>query len=362
MYDTINLEEFPVTRFQGSKRKIIPWIHQVLQNSEINFHTSLDGFGGSASVSYLFKKMGKEVHYNDKLRFNSIIGKALIENSDEEVSECEIDEILAFESTSNFIAKTFQDIYFLDDENVWLDNVIGGIEMTFSKYRQISSFKKDICYYAVFQACLMKRPFNLFHRRNLSLRTNEVERGFGNKTTWEQPFEGLFRKFVKEAHSKIFDSGIQCLSMNKSIFEIDSYGYDLVYLDPPYFSQLGSHETSDYERCYHFLEGMTHYNDWRQSIDYKSTNLRYSKSGLPPELNSGNALEKFEELIEKFASSTIVLSYKMGGLPSISFLVKLLKKFKTNVYTTSIPYQYALANKATKRKQNREVLLIGYNG
>jgi len=34
---------------------------------------------------YLFKKMGKEVTYNDKLRFNYLIGKALIENQKSKV-------------------------------------------------------------------------------------------------------------------------------------------------------------------------------------------------------------------------------------------------------------------------------------
>ena len=43
--------------------------------------------------------------------------------------------------------------------------------------------------YLIYQACLKKRPFNLFHRANLRLRTNRrVKRSFGNAVTWERSF------------------------------------------------------------------------------------------------------------------------------------------------------------------------------
>ncbi len=71
---SIDFTKFPSTRFQGSKRKIIPWIFNVIK--DLKFNTVLDGFGGTASVSYLFKKMGKAVTYNDNLKFNYYIGKA----------------------------------------------------------------------------------------------------------------------------------------------------------------------------------------------------------------------------------------------------------------------------------------------
>ncbi len=79
LMNKINLSDFPSTRYQGSKRKILPWIHSAIK--ELKFETALDAFGGSSSVSYLLKKMKKSVTYNDKLHFNYIIGKAIIENS-----------------------------------------------------------------------------------------------------------------------------------------------------------------------------------------------------------------------------------------------------------------------------------------
>ena len=72
---TINLKEFPTTRYRGSKRKILPWISDSLAGLE--YDSVLDLFGGTGSVSYMFKRMGKQVIYNDHLWFNHLIGKAV---------------------------------------------------------------------------------------------------------------------------------------------------------------------------------------------------------------------------------------------------------------------------------------------
>jgi len=50
-----NLNNFPKTRYQGSKRKILPWMHSVFKKLE--FDTVLDGFGGTGVVSFLLKKI-----------------------------------------------------------------------------------------------------------------------------------------------------------------------------------------------------------------------------------------------------------------------------------------------------------------
>ena len=72
------IENIPSTRYQGSKRKILPWIYDCIKDAD--FNTVLDAFGGSGMVSYLFKHMGKRVTYNDLFRFNYLIGQSIIEN------------------------------------------------------------------------------------------------------------------------------------------------------------------------------------------------------------------------------------------------------------------------------------------
>lgn len=353
----VNLKEFPVTRYQGSKRKIIPWINEVLNELELEYESVLDGFGGTGTVSYLFKKLGKKVTYNDNLKFNYLIGKALIENNRITLTEEEISDLLKYRGQNQIVQNNFKGIYYLDKENRWIDNVVSGIEYLFNGDCESSLFKKSICYYALIQACLIKRPFNLFHRKNLYLRTNEVDRNFGNKTTWEQGFPELFKRFIKEANVAVFDNRKQCLSANESIFNVDETQFELVYLDPPYFSKK-KNETSDYHKCYHFLEGLVNYSDWEKNINHESINKRL-KATRQYEICEANVHEKFEELILKFKKSIIVLSYKRGGTPSIEFLYGLMKKIKGKAISRSIHYKYALNHQNGDAKKNREVLIIG---
>jgi adenine-specific DNA-methyltransferase len=356
--ETFDLKEFPTTRYQGSKRKILPWIYDAVK--DLPFETVLDACGGSASVSYLFKKMNKQVTYNDKLKFNSIIGKALIENQSVTFLDEDLENLIHNNlETPNFINKHFKDIYFLENENIWLDKMSYGI-LNMNHYTgNVLEMKKAIAYYALFQASIIKRPFNLFHRKNLYIRTNDVKRSFGNKITWDKTFHNHFKSFVKEANSMVFDSGTQCRAINESIFEIDPFGYDLVYIDPPYLNKEGTNESSNYLKCYHFLEGIANYDQWSDLVDTKTINLRFKDVNEKNDFKEENINETFKNIIDRYRNSIIVLSYKKGGIPSIDFLVNLMKKHKRKVYTKSLHYKYALNRQNGNAQKNREVLIIG---
>lgn len=356
----IDFKKFPVTRYQGSKRKIVSWIYENIK--DLRFKTALDGFGGSSTVSYLFKKMGKDVTYNDKLRFNYLIGKALIENQSVKFLDEDLLNLKQRQSRitySETIQKNFKSVYYLKRENEWLDLIAPNILQMNHYTGSVLDYKKAIAYYALFQACLIKRPYNLFHRKNLNLRTAKVERNFGNKTTWDKSFDNYLSKFITEANSLVFDSKTQCRSLNESIFDLDENGYDLVYLDPPYLRNEASPESSNYLAYYHFLEGLSHYDTWEQMIDHSKGHLPLKQVSSSNDFTTANAKERFEEMLLKFKRSKIVLSYKKGGEPSIEYLVKLMKKFKRNVSTRSIKYSYALNRQNGDAKYNREVLIIG---
>ncbi|MFH1546769.1 MAG: DNA adenine methylase [Patescibacteria group bacterium] len=143
---------FPSTRYQGSKNKILDWIFYFTK--DLNFETVLDAFGGTGSVGYMFKKQGKQVFYNDYLKFNYIIGLALIENNNMFLSDDDLNFILKKHDDINyptFIHDTFHDIYFTDEENLWLDQIITNIYQLENKYKQALAF------FALFQACIIKK-------------------------------------------------------------------------------------------------------------------------------------------------------------------------------------------------------------
>lgn len=262
------LKIVPTTRYQGSKRKILPWLYECMRNYE--FHTVLDAFGGTGMVSYLFKRMGKRVTYNDLFQFNQKVGESIIENNRTHLIEADVDYILSNNNNHRtFITENFQGIYYLDDENLWLDNVIGNIETLghFYKGKRLA-YKKAIAYNALFQSCLAKRPYNLFHRKNLEMRTRDVVRGFGNKATWDRPFSEHFSTFVNEINKSVFSSPEKCKVICHDAFDIRTGYFDLVYLDPPYLRKSGEgNESSDYLKCYHFLERIARYDQWGSLID-----------------------------------------------------------------------------------------------
>ena len=351
-YKNIASEEysFPQTRYQGSKAKILEWIWSNIE--DIQFNTVLDAFGGTGCVSYMLKQKGKNVIYNDILQFNSIIAKALIENKNEILDEYDISNILTkheFINYPTFIQDNFKDIFYLDEENKWLDIVVTNIRNMKNEYKQA------IAWFALFQSCIIKRPYNLFHRKNLYVRTSDVQRSFGNKKTWDTPFEEHFRNFVKEANKAVFDNKAECISINYDALDIpiEQYNIDLVYIDTPYISGKGV--GPDYIDFYHFLEGMINYDTWDKMIVNKLKHKPILGRGKSPWIKKNEIYNAFDSLFKKYKDSTIVVSYRADGVPSIDELINIMKKYKHNVkFVSSKEYKYALSIQKSK-----EVIIIG---
>lgn len=338
---------FPSTRYQGSKAKLVDWIEAQL--AELDFTTCLDAFGGTGAVAYRLKRMGKPVTYNDVLRFNYYIGTALIENSSTRLPPDRVEWLLARHDAIDYprlVQDTFKDIYFTGEENAWIDQTITNLHHLENPYHFTLGF------FALCQACIIKRPYNLFHRKNLYLRLAEVERSFGNKKTWDRPFEELFKKFVAEANAAVFDSGQPAHALNLDIFEVPGT-YDLMYIDTPYISASG--RSVDYHGFYHFLEGLTMYSEWAQHIDYQSKHRRL-KRNKSPWTTKKRIRSAFDRLFARFQESILVVSYRSDGIPSERELVALMQRYKSKVTVSHYgQYTYALST----NRRSKEMLLVG---
>jgi len=334
----------PSTRYQGSKYKILSWIDYYTK--DLKFDSVLDAFGGTGCVGYMFKKNSKQIFYNDSLKFNYYIGRAIIENSQITLNDNDVDFIVTKHPKvkySTLIYDTFHDIYFTDEENKWLDIIITNIGQINDRYKQA------LAYYALFQACIIKRPYNLFHRKNLYIRTADVERSFGNKKTWDTPFEDHFRKFVTEGNNAVFDNGRKNKAFCSDIFDLN-VKVDLVYIDTPYISAKGV--GVNYFDFYHFLEGIVLYDKWPNLIDKKSKHKKI-KNGKNEWCNKGEIHQAFEKLFNKFKDSILVISYRDDGTPAIDELVEMLKKHKKSIEVKKLDYKYVLSSGSSK-----EVLII----
>ncbi|MFC2174068.1 DNA adenine methylase [Acidobacteriota bacterium] len=338
---------FPSTRYQGSKVKLVPWLKECLK--DLDFDTALDAFGGTGSVAYMLKQMGKAVTYNDILKFNAVMADAIIGNASERLDDNETDQLLRIHEARKYqdvVQRNFQGIFYTDDENAWIDRVVQNIPSLPTEARQAIAFA------ALFQACLIKRPFNLFHRKNLYLRLNDVPRGFGNKATWDRPFRDHFLKFIREMNGAVFDNDRANRVLNTEALEIDG-PFDLVYMDPPYLRDTGV--GVDYLEFYHFLEGLTKYEIWESRIDTTSKHRRILHE-KPIWCDPARVTDAYKRFFDRYHESIIAVSTRSDGLPTVPEIKSLLsghgKKVTIHEYGK---YTYALStNRASK-----EILILG---
>ena len=341
----------PVTRYYGSKRRVVEKIGAVLQENHVEYDTMLDLFGGTGIVSYYMARNGKAVIYNDILSFNCEIAKALLQSHKGVFTEPDAIQLLRRvpgREYQTIIEDLFDGIYYPREENQTIDTVVQNIAF-------LEDEKKASAYYVLFQSCMIKRPFNIFHRRNLNLRTGFTEARFGNKTTWEQSFECLFVKFTRELNEFQFEDLPQVEVVNMSALQCDREA-DLIYIDTPYFRERQSAAIT-YHNRYHFLEGLMHYEAIPNHVNHEKVNLEI-RFGENPEFEKRNHyLDDLQTLLGRHQQSTIALSYTSAGFPSIEELCEVVGRYKNDVLVCSLGNHPFALNRNNNDRQ--EVLIIG---
>lgn len=339
---------FPKTRYLGSKRKLLPVLFDVF--SSLEFETALDPFSGTGAAAYLLKSMGKKVTAGDGLLFNAAAARALVENDHVRLNE-EIFSLLKKADLlflqKGFVETTFKDRFFFDEENRFIDRFL-------SVMTSLKGYARDLALFALGQACLAKRPYNLFHRANLNMRSRDVARSFGNKTTWDKPFSDHICAFSAEADRAVFSGASQCSAMCADVFDIPPDGYDVVYLDPPYVSGRGM--GVDYADYYHFLDGLAEPDTWPEKILFRYKHRPIIGRKKSPFCDAARISDAFERLIKRFSESSLVISYRSDGIPGVEDIAGFLKKAGKQVRVTDVgKYTYALS----RNRASKEIILTG---
>lgn len=333
--------DYPPTRYMGSKRKVLPFIQDVLSNVEYN--TCLDAFSGSGIVSYYFKKMGKEVNSNDFMRFPYLYNIATVENDSEILTGNQVDMLLCRESKQTFIQDTFQGLYFSDEDNMFLDKVRNNIDCLTNKYQ------KAIALSSLIRACLKKRPRGIF--------TYVGYKYDDGRKDIQKPLEQHFTDNIALFNNAVFENGNKHKAFNTNIFDLN-LSVDLVYLDPPYFSKSSD---NDYTRRYHFVEGLAkNWNGLNIQAETKTKKFKRYKSPFDTKIGTYKA---FTDIFEKFKDSIIVVSYSSNSLPSKEELIAMMKKVKSSVEIYEMDYMYSFGNQGNKVNDNanrvQEYLFVG---
>ncbi len=149
-------------------------------------------------------------------------------------------------------------------------------------------------------------------------------------------------------------AGDSLLVMN-SLLEKEGLGgqVQMIYIDPPYISRRGV--AVDYLAFYHFLEGLTMYDEWGQNLDRSSKHRRLKLR--PGEwTDKKRILMAFDRLFSRYKESILVVSYRSDGIPAEPELASLLKRYKRHVQVEHFgQYKYVLSTNS----RSKELLLIG---
>ncbi|MBZ4219655.1 MAG: Dam family site-specific DNA-(adenine-N6)-methyltransferase [Chlorobium sp.] len=335
---------YPSTRYMGSKNKLLTEIWAVA--SQFKFETAIDLFSGSGVVGYMFKSQGKTVVSNDYMAMSFTFAKAMIENNDVTLPQCEALALLEpTKLNDQFVQTQFQGLYYSDDDNCLIDIIRANIKAVKNPY------KRAIAMAALIRACLKKRPRGIF--------TYVGHRYDDGRKDLLMSFQAQFLDAVDSVNAAVFDNGKQNKARNGDAMTLQSQESGLVYIDPPYYSPLSDNE---YVRRYHFVEGLAR--DW-QGVEIQNHTVTKKFKSYPTPFSSRNgAVEAFDLLFKRFRDSVLLVSYSSNSLPTADEMVAILAKHKPHVEVVPVNYKYSFGNQGHKVGNNKndvqEYLFVGY--
>jgi adenine-specific DNA-methyltransferase len=334
------MRDYPEFRYMGSKNRLIPWVHDVL--NKLDFETAADPFSGSGCVSYLLKTMGKRVVASDFLNFSTTIAKATVENSHYVIDGPVLKQLLkSSKRAPSFIEDTFFDIFYTRDDLRFLDRVSHNVDGLSNPHHQA------LAKTALIRSCLKKQPRGVF-----TITGNRYDDG---RRDLKLSIEEHFLEQVEKFNRVVFDNGRRHTVRQRDVFDIKPRGIDLVYLDPPYVPRA---DDNCYVKRYHFLEGLSCY--WRGLEIMQETKVKKIQKKFTPFSYRRTAIEAFERLFHTYRNSKIVLSYSSNGYPDLPELESLLRRHKQKVEIYEKPHRYHFGtHKGVERAQVSEYLLVG---
>lgn len=308
--------KFPEPQYLGAKYNLLPWINKHIPSG---ISTALDAFSGSQSVGYFFKQLGLKVISNDFLNFNNQIGKALIENKQQKLSNEDVFTLFSESPRKKeftLMGDIFTGVFFTKEDADFIDNYRANIAELSNPYKQALAI-------AIMNRSLTRKiTMGHFAHTQALVYANNPARVKRNRSL-ARPIKDIFLDLLPLYNQAVFDNGNDNVSYNENIIDLlpQLSSVDLVYYDPPY---CDSH--SDYQGFYHLLETYTEY--WKDKQFVNGTK-RYE-----PQRYSG--FEKKNEIIKSFEklfklSNAIpywIVSYNDRSYPSIDTMVSLIEPYR----------------------------------
>ena len=323
-----------VATYIGSKQKLVDWIWL---NTPEGVKSAFDAFCGSAVVGYMYKTKGLRVVANDRLRFAFHTARAIIENDSTRLSDAEIDALVAENpKAGDFVQRTFKGIYFSPGVHKVIDQIRANVDA-------LSGYKKDLALFALGKACITG-GFGHFSATTEMARRNYTPEQFREKV----------KETARRVNALVFGNGQPCKALNKDILDaLPEAKVDVAYFDPPYATHFS---TTNYEKAYHFIEGlMTYWDGLEIDTDNKLRNFKSAHKTV----TKTNAHDFFDGFFAKARHIPHwLVSYRDQAYPSEPEMKKLLAAHGRDSRMKSKDHEYMMTTRHGDASHGKERLFI----
>jgi adenine-specific DNA-methyltransferase len=325
-----------ITNYIGSKQKLVDWIWK---HTPEGTGTVLDAFSGSAVVAYMYKTKGLQVIANDRLRYCHHAAKAIIENNSVRLSEDEIEALLADNAKAgSFVQDNFKGIFFAKGVHALIDTIRANCD-------KLSGFKKDIALFGLGKTCMSgKGGFGHFSSST----------DYGRRQDTPDEFKDRLRKNLQRINALVFDNGKENKAYRQDINDLlPKAKADLAYFDPPYATEFS---TTNYERAYHFVEGLMTY--W-EGLEIKAdTKVKYYETDHKT-VTKANASEFFQTFLGNAKHIPHwLISYRDHAYPNEQEMKRIIGSFGKQSRMKSKDHHYAITSKHGEASNAKERLFV----
>jgi len=326
-----------VTNYIGSKQKLIDWIWDATPEGA---KTAVDAFSGSSVVGYMYKSHGLGVHACDRLAYCHHIARAIVENDGVTLSDAEIDALLADNpKASDFVRKTFAGLYFEPGVHAVIDTIRSNVDAN-----KLSGFKKDIALFALGKSCITgKGGFGHFG-------TTQRQDGRADNP---KEFRERFAANCKRINALVFKGERPCTATCGDTRKVlPGLTADVAYFDPPYATKFSQ---TNYERAYHFVEGLMTYWDGKE-IDTSTKTHLYA---IPTEVTASTAKAFFEAFLGAAAHiAHWVISYRDQAYPSEAEIKAIVAAAGKASRMKTREHQYSISARHSENSVAKEHLFV----
>ena len=325
-----------ITNYIGSKQKLVDWIWK---HTPEGTGTVLDAFSGSAVVAYMYKTKGLQVIANDRLRYCHHAAKAIIENNSVRLSEDEIEALLADNAKAgSFVQDNFKGIFFAKGVHALIDTIRANCD-------KLSGFKKDIALFGLGKSCMSgKGGFGHFSSST----------DYGRRQDTPDEFKDRLRKNLQRINALVFDNDKENKAYRQDINDLlPKAKADLAYFDPPYATEFS---TTNYERAYHFVEGLMTY--W-EGLEIKAdTKVKYYETDHKT-VTKANASEFFQTFLGNAKHiQHWLISYRDHAYPNEQEMKRIIGSFGKQSRMKSKDHHYAITSKHGEASNAKERLFV----